>query len=75
MLLQERDDRRSCVHGHMLTRGCYVGAEAQEDVGEPFEEKKRLVTDLREQQVEEARLEAAITESLKALGFGGDSIA
>lgn len=26
-------------HGHMLTRDCYVGAEAREDDGEPCEEK------------------------------------
>lgn len=28
-------------HGHVLTPGRYVGAEAQEDDGEPFEEKMR----------------------------------
>src|SRR5437867_12044149 len=39
-------------HGHVLTPGRYVGAEAQEDDGEPFEEKmKRLTSVLREQQV------------------------
>ena len=26
--------------GHVLTPGCYVGAEAQEDDGEPFDEKQ-----------------------------------
>ncbi|WDT72993.1 MAG: N-6 DNA methylase [Candidatus Manganitrophus sp.] len=37
-------------HGHVLTPGRYVGAEAQEDDGEPFEEKmRRLSTTLREQ--------------------------
>ena len=31
-------------HGHVLTPGRYVGAEAQEDDGEPFDDKmKRLV--------------------------------
>jgi len=36
-------------HGHVLTPGRYVGAEAQEDDGEPFEEKMtRLVAQLRE---------------------------
>ena len=40
-------------HGHVLTPGRYVGAEPQEDDGEPFEDKmKRLVVQLREQQAE-----------------------
>jgi type I restriction enzyme M protein len=40
-------------HGHVLTPGRYVGAEAQEDDGEPFEEKmKRLTATLREQQAQ-----------------------
>ena len=57
-------------HGHVLTPGRYVGAEAQEDNGEPFEDKmKRLVAQLREQQAEGARLDAAIAANLKALGF------
>src|SRR5262249_33318866 len=38
-------------HGHVLTPGRYVGAEAQEGDGEPFDAKmKRLVTTLLEQQ-------------------------
>ena len=42
-------------HGHVLTPGRYVGAEPQEDDGEPFEDKmKRLVVQLREQQAEAA---------------------
>ncbi len=58
-------------HGHVLTPGRYVGAESQEDDGEPFEEKmKRLVAELREQQAEGAKLDAAIAHNLKALGFG-----
>jgi type I restriction enzyme M protein len=57
-------------HGHVLTPGRYVGAEAQEDDGEPFEEKmQRLVATLREQQREAARLEAAISANLKKMGF------
>jgi len=45
--------------------------EPQEDDGEPFEDKmKRLVTELREQQAEGARLDAAIRGNLEALGFG-----
>jgi type I restriction enzyme M protein len=58
-------------HGHVLTPGRYVGAEAQEDDGEPFEEKmKRLTATLREQQAEAARLDAAIADNLKELGYG-----
>ncbi len=57
-------------HGHVLTPGRYVGAEAQEDDGEPFEEKmKRLVAQLREQQAEALRLDAAIAANLRELGF------
>jgi len=59
-------------HGHVLTPGRYVGAEAQADDGEPFEEKmKRLVAQLREQQAEAAKLDAAIAANLKELGYGG----
>ena len=59
-------------HGHVLTPGRYVGAEAQEDEGEPFEEKmKRLTATLREQQAEAAKLDAAIAANLKELGYGG----
>jgi type I restriction enzyme M protein len=59
-------------HGHVLTPGRYVGAEAQEDDGEPFEEKmKRLTTTLRQQQTEAAKLDAATVANLKELGYGG----
>jgi type I restriction enzyme M protein len=58
-------------HGHVLTPGRYVGAEAAEDDGEPFEEKmRRLTATLREQQAEGARLDAAIAANLKELGYG-----
>jgi type I restriction enzyme M protein len=58
-------------HGYVLTPGRYVGAEALEDDGEPFEEKmKRLTATLREQQVEAEKLDAAIAENLRALGYG-----
>ncbi|MBI3919581.1 MAG: N-6 DNA methylase [Betaproteobacteria bacterium] len=64
------DDIRK--HGHALTPGRYVGAEAAEDDGEPFEEKmKRLTMTLREQQAEAAKLDAAIATNLKELGYGG----
>jgi type I restriction enzyme M protein len=59
-------------HGHVLTPGRYVGAEAQEDDGEPFEEKMRRLTEtLRAHQAEAAKLDAAITASMKELGYGG----
>ncbi len=59
-------------HGHVLTPGRYVGAEAVEDDGEPFGEKmKRLTATLREQQAEAAKLDAAIAANLKELGYGG----
>ena len=58
-------------HGHVLTPGRYVGAEPREDDGEPFEAKMtRLVAELRAQQAEGARLDAAIAANLKRLGFG-----
>ena len=57
-------------HGHVLTPGRYVGAEPQEDDGEPFEEKMaRLSAQWREQQAEAAKLDAAIEENLKKLGY------
>jgi type I restriction enzyme M protein len=59
-------------HGHVLTPGRYVGAEAQAGDGEPFEEKmKRLTASLREQQAEAAKLDAAIAANLTELGYGG----
>ena len=59
-------------HGHVLTPGRYVGAAAQEDDGEPFEDKmKRLVSQLQEQQSEAVKLDAVIASNLKGLGYGG----
>jgi len=58
-------------HGHVLTPGRYVGAEAQEVEAEPFEQKmRRLTAALREQQAEAAKLDAAIAANLKELGYG-----
>jgi len=57
-------------HGYVLTPGRYVGAEEVEDDGEPFEEKMaRLTAKLDEQFQESARLEAAIRQNLKELGY------
>jgi len=61
-------------HGHVLTPGRYVGAEAQEIEAEPFEEKmRRLAATLRDQQAEAAKLDAAIAANLEHLGFGDGS--
>jgi type I restriction enzyme M protein len=47
-----------------------MGAEAVEDDGEPFEAKMaRLTATLEEQFAEGARLEVAIRENLRRLGF------
>jgi type I restriction enzyme M protein len=60
-------------HGHVLTPGRYVGAEAVEDDGEPFEEKmKRLAATLAQQQAEGARLDAEIAANLRKLGYSTD---
>jgi len=59
-------------HGHVLTPGRFVGAEDQQDDGEPFETRmKRLTETLREQQAEAAKLDAAIAANLKEIGHGG----
>ncbi len=58
-------------HGHVLTPGRYVGAQAVEDDGEPFEVKMpRLVAQLDQQFAEGAKLEAQIRENLRRLGYG-----
>jgi type I restriction enzyme M protein len=55
-----------------LTPGRYVGAEVTEDDDEPFAEKiARLTKQLEEQFAESARLEQAIRENLRGLGYGG----
>ena len=49
------------------------GADTKPIDGEPFKAKMgRLVAERQAQQAECARLDAAIAENLKALGFGGD---
>ena len=58
-------------HGHVLTPGRYVGAEAQEDDGEPFGEKMtRLAAQWRDQVEEAGKLDAAIEANLVELGYG-----
>jgi type I restriction enzyme M protein len=57
-------------HDCVLTPGRYVGAEEVEDDGEPFEQKmKRLAAELEGQFAESARLEKAIRQNLKGLGY------
>lgn len=59
-------------HGHVLTPGRYVGAEAAEADSEPFPEKMaRLVAELQVQQKKCAQLDATITANLRELGYGG----
>ena len=55
----------------MLTPGRYVGAEAIEDDGVPFEEKMaELSADLYQQMAEAQELDATIKRNLEMLGFG-----
>jgi type I restriction enzyme M protein len=59
-------------HGFVLTPGRYVGAEEQEDDGEPFAEKyPRLVAELEECFEEGERLTAAVRTQLRGLGPSG----
>lgn len=58
-------------HDFGLTPGRYVGAEDIEDDDEPFEQKvKRLTKTLEEQFVDSEKLEKAIRESLRSIGYG-----
>jgi type I restriction enzyme M protein len=57
-------------HGHVLTPGRYVGAEAAEDDDEAFNEKmERLTAQLAEQMAKGAELDAVIRERLGAMGY------
>ena len=48
----------------------YVGAEAAEDDGEPFEKKmERLTVELKRQMKEASELNATIQRNLKELGY------
>lgn len=58
-------------HDFVLTPGRYVGAEDEEDDGEPFEEKmRRLTMELEAQFAESAKLEMTIKINLKSLVYG-----
>ncbi|KWH57159.1 type I restriction-modification system subunit M [Burkholderia cepacia] len=57
-------------HGHVLTPGRYVGAEATEDDDEAFNEKmERLTAQLAEQMVRGAELDAVIRGKLEGMGY------
>ena len=57
-------------HGHVLTPGRYVGAEATEDDDEAFSEKmERLTAQLAEQMAKGAELDAVIREKLGGMGY------
>lgn len=63
------DDIKS--HHYVLTPGRYVGAEATQDDGIPFEEKMaELSSTLYEQMRESIKLDAVIRKNLEALGYG-----
>jgi len=63
------DDIRA--HHHVLTPGRYVGAEAIEDDGVPFEEKMAELSDrLYEQMRESMEMDAVIRRNLEVLGYG-----
>jgi type I restriction enzyme M protein len=58
-------------HGHVLTPGRYVGAEAVEDDDEAFAVKMQKLTEtLGEQMAKGAELDALIQEKLGELGYG-----
>jgi type I restriction enzyme M protein len=57
-------------HGHVLTPGRYVGAEAVEDDDEGFEAKMQALTEkLGEQLAKGAELDAVIRKRLEGLGY------
>ncbi len=57
-------------HSHVLTPGRYVGAAAQEEDNEPFEE---TMARLKEKLTEQRWLDAAISENLEIVGTGDKS--
>jgi type I restriction enzyme M protein len=59
------------ANNYVLTPGRYVGTEAEEDDGVPFEEKMRHLTEKLNGQFEEGKkLERQILENLKSIGYG-----
>lgn len=61
------------ANNNVLSPGRYVGTEAEEDDGIPFEEKmKHLTAQLKEQFEEGEKLEQQIKDNLKSIGYGWD---
>lgn len=59
------------ANNNVLSPGRYVGTEAEEDDGIPFEEKmKHLTAQLKEQFEEGEKLEEQIKDNLKSIGYG-----
>ena len=59
--------------GFVLTPGRFVGAELQEDDGEPFTEKyQRLLAELQESLEEGEQLTALVRDNLRTLGYGSE---
>ena len=57
-------------HGYVLAPGRYIDSELEEKEDELFEDKMKLfISELREQQLEGARLDAEIKTNLSMLGF------
>jgi type I restriction enzyme M protein len=57
-------------HGHVLTPGRYVGAEAVEDNDEAFADKMQPLTEkLGEQMAKGAELDQLIRQKLRGLGY------
>lgn len=63
------DDIRK--HNHVLTPGRYVGTEAEEDDGIPFDEKMKGLTSKLKDQMEESKcLDEEIKKNLESIGYG-----
>ena len=59
------------ANSYVLSPGRYVGSEAEDDDGVPFEEKMKLLTEELAQQFKEgAELENRIRENFERIGFG-----
>jgi type I restriction enzyme M protein len=67
-----RERELKTTGGRRWLKQAIAEGRARQAGGEPFEEKmNRLVAQLREQQAEAAKLDAAIAANLKELGYGG----
>ena len=62
-------------HGYVLTMGCYVGAEAEENDSELFEDRKRrLILKFHKRRKEAAKIDAAIASNLENWNMTPDDI-